>query len=100
MQDFEEEQNLMARLMHQLQAPSLDEQFEVLKAARDRITQGGPNRLKHTIPAIAFGALAVVRGLCAPGKQGQSKAEPVGAALCVTCDRVRSLCARPSFVLQ
>lgn len=67
----------MARLMHQLKAPTLDDQFEVLKAARDRTTQGGPTRLKHTIPAIAFGALAVVRGLCAEGKQGQSKAEPV-----------------------
>ncbi|KAK9803789.1 hypothetical protein WJX73_008689 [Symbiochloris irregularis] len=76
-EDFEEEQNLMARLMHQLKAPTLDGQFEVLKAARDRITQGGPNRLKHTIPAIAFAALAVVRGLSAEGQQGQSKTEPV-----------------------
>ena len=68
----------MARLMHQLRAPDLPTQFLVLKAARERITQGGPARLKHTIPPIAFAALQIVRGLCGGGKGGDEKeTEPV-----------------------
>ena len=68
---------MMGRLMHQLRAPTLDEQYAILKAARERITQSGPARLKHTIPAIAFGALAIVKGLCEAKEPSQTSPEPV-----------------------
>lgn len=78
-QDFEDEQNLMGRLMHQLRCPEPDSQFALLKAAREKITLGGASRLKHTIPPIAFAALRVVRDYHEAGNPPQSVTEPVGA---------------------
>lgn len=59
LQDFAEEQNLVARMMHQLQSDDADEQFHILKTARQHFIQGGPRRVKHTLPPLAFAALKV-----------------------------------------
>ena len=59
LQDFAEEQNLVARMTHQLQSDDPDEQFHILKTARQHFTQGGPRRVKHTLPPLAFAALKV-----------------------------------------
>ncbi len=61
LQFFEEEQNLLARLVHQLVSSDTDEHFELLRAARDRFNAGGPKRLRHTLPPLAFAALRLVR---------------------------------------
>lgn len=58
-QDFAEEQNQVARMVHQLQSDDPDEQFHILKTARQHFTQGGPRRVKHTLPPLAFAALKV-----------------------------------------
>ncbi|KAK9832171.1 hypothetical protein WJX74_001409 [Apatococcus lobatus] len=58
---FEEEQNLLARLVHQLVSQDTDEHFELLRAARDRFNAGGPKRLRHTLAPLAFAALRLVR---------------------------------------
>ena len=53
MQDFVEEQNLVARLIHQLVVPDFDEQFAIYVAARKCFSEGGPRRLAHTLPRSA-----------------------------------------------
>ena len=64
-EDFEEEQNLVARLVHQLRSDDSDTQYRLLVAARKQFGQGGPRRLKHTLPPLAFEALRLGRTLVA-----------------------------------
>ena len=58
-QDFAEEQNLVARMVHQLRSEDPDEHFQILKTARKHFASGGPQRVKHTLPPLAFSALQV-----------------------------------------
>lgn len=78
-QDLEEEQLLVARLLHNLCSDSPDEHFKILLAARARLENGGPARLRHTFPALAFCALRIVRKLSQLSSSEQSTlaAEPV-----------------------
>jgi len=64
-EDFEEEQNLVARLVHQLRSDDGDTQYRLLVAARKQFGQGGARRLKHTLPPLAFEALRLGRTLIA-----------------------------------
>ena len=59
-QDFAEEQNLVARMVHQLRSDDPDEHFQILKTARRHFSSGGPRRVKHTLPPLAFSALQVL----------------------------------------
>ena len=59
-QDFEEQQGLVARLIHQLRSDDTDETFSVLRAAADKLQQSGPRRLSHTLPPLAFCAIQLV----------------------------------------
>jgi Vacuolar protein sorting-associated protein 35 len=84
LQDFEEEQVLVARLLHNLVAEDPDTQFEVLQAARDRLVRGGPERMKYTLPPIVFTALSLLRSIKQAqerGKQGEATTE----AVCTCC---------------
>ena len=56
-EDFEEEQCLVARLVHHLHADIVDEQYKILVAARKHFGTGGPRRLKYTLPPLVFCAL-------------------------------------------
>jgi len=76
-EDFEEEQNLVARLVHHLASPNSDGQYRVLLAARRHFGQGGPKRLRHTLPPLIFSGLQLVRQLGAQVTEG----EGAGAAL-------------------
>ena len=67
MQDFQEEQDLVARLIHRLRSPDPVQQFAVLRTAWERLSVGGPRRLRHTIPPIAFAALHIARQGAAAG---------------------------------
>ena len=58
-QDFAEEQNLVARMVHQLRSDDPDEHFQILKTARRHFSSGGPRRVKHTLPPLAFSAIQV-----------------------------------------
>ena len=62
-EDFEEEQNLVARLVHHLSCPESEEQYRMLLAARRHFGQGGPMRLRHTLPPLVFAGLQLVREL-------------------------------------
>ncbi len=61
MQDFQEEQDLVARLIHRLRSPDPGQQFAMLRTAWERLSVGGSRRLRHTIPPIAFAALHIAR---------------------------------------
>eukprot|EP00249_Psilotum_nudum_P022226 c28423_g1_i1 orf=912-2582(+) len=69
-EDFKEEQNLVARLVHMMVNKDQDEMFKILMTARKHFLQGGPRRLGFTIPPLIFVALKLVRSL-----QGESEAE-------------------------
>jgi hypothetical protein len=70
-EDFEEEQNLVARLVHHLACPNSEGQYRVLLAARRHFGQGGPKRLRHTLPPLIFSGLQLVRQLHAQSAEGE-----------------------------
>jgi vacuolar protein sorting-associated protein 35 len=70
-EDFEEEQNLVARLVHHLACANSEGQYRVLLAARRHFGQGGPKRLRHTLPPLIFSGLQLVRQLHAQSADGE-----------------------------
>ncbi|KAL3144750.1 hypothetical protein ABBQ38_001871 [Trebouxia sp. C0009 RCD-2024] len=62
-EDFAEEQNLVARMVHQLRSDDPDEHFQILKIARKHFSLGGARRVRHTLPPLAFSALQLVRAM-------------------------------------
>ncbi|KAJ7534142.1 hypothetical protein O6H91_13G081500 [Diphasiastrum complanatum] len=62
-EDFVEEQNLLARLVHMLVNKDHEEMFKLLTTARKHFGQGGPRRLAFTLPPLIFAALKLVRCL-------------------------------------
>ena len=78
LQDFQEEQDLVARLVHRLRSPDPAQRFAMLRTAWERLSVGGPHRLRHTIPPIAFAALHIARQKAAAGS-GQPTAQEVSA---------------------
>ncbi|CAM6128426.1 unnamed protein product [Calypogeia fissa] len=69
-EDFKEEQNLVARLVHMLVNPDPEEMYKILTTARKHFGQGGPKRLEFTLAPLIFSALKLVRSL-----QGQDISE-------------------------
>lgn len=61
--DFAEEQNLMARLIHLFacQDDNLDEQYRMLTSARKQFGAGGPRRIPFTLPPLIYEAFKVAR---------------------------------------
>ncbi|KAG6453864.1 hypothetical protein O3G_MSEX008377 [Manduca sexta] len=55
-EDFTEEQGLLARLIHHLRSESADQQYLILSAARKALQGGGAARIQHTFPPILFHA--------------------------------------------
>ena len=55
-EDWEEEQSLMGRLVHLLVSEDLDQQYLILTTARKHLSAGGPLRLPHTLPPLVFQA--------------------------------------------
>eukprot|EP00897_Mesotaenium_endlicherianum_P007208 jgi/Mesen1/6515/ME000332S05522 len=72
--DFAEEQNLIARLVHVLANDDPDAMFKMLSTARKHFGQGGPSRLLFTLPPIVFSSLKLVRVLM----QGEPSDEDEG----------------------
>jgi len=62
-EDFSEEQSLVARLVHFLQAEQCDTQYGILKAAYEHFKAGGHRRMVYTLPPMIFSALRLVRAL-------------------------------------
>ena len=83
-QDFEEEQGLVARLIHRLRSDDPGQHYALLQAARKRLSAGGAQRLRHTLPPIAFAALDIVRRLAAAGA---ASGEPSQKEVCCPFDQ-------------
>jgi vacuolar protein sorting-associated protein 35 len=79
LKDFDEEQNMVAKLVHQLYSSGLDEQFAIYITARKRFASGGPRRLKHTLPPLGFQALLLVRRMMTEDSKS-TEAKKVGPA--------------------
>ncbi|XP_021907957.1 vacuolar protein sorting-associated protein 35A-like [Carica papaya] len=66
--DFNEEQNSVARLIQMLHNDDVEEMFQIISTVRKHIMTGGPKRLPFTIPPLVFSALKLIRRL-----QGQDE---------------------------
>ncbi|XP_010503826.1 PREDICTED: vacuolar protein sorting-associated protein 35C [Camelina sativa] len=62
-EDFQEEQNFVARLVHNLYNDDPEEMSKIIFTVRKHILTGGPKRLPLTIPALVFSALKLIRRL-------------------------------------
>eukprot|EP00268_Persea_americana_P018225 TRINITY_DN1902_c0_g1_i3.p1 TRINITY_DN1902_c0_g1~~TRINITY_DN1902_c0_g1_i3.p1 ORF type:complete len:790 (+),score=145.59 TRINITY_DN1902_c0_g1_i3:289-2658(+) len=74
-EDFKEEQNSVARLIHMLFNEDPEEMFKIICTVRRHILQGGPTRLPFTIPPLVFTTLKLVRRL--QGQDGDVAGEEV-----------------------
>ncbi|GAQ84640.1 VPS35B VPS35 homolog B [Klebsormidium nitens] len=75
-EDFAEEQNLVARLLHVLVNDDPEEQFKILSAARKQFGLGGPRRLVFTLPPLVVESLKLVRRLQARGEVEEGGVTP------------------------
>eukprot|EP00898_Chlorokybus_atmophyticus_P001468 jgi/Chlat1/2321/Chrsp17S02605 len=62
-EEFEDEQNLVARLVHNLYADAPETMFEILSNMRRHFSQGGSTRTPHTFSSITFSALRFIRSV-------------------------------------
>ncbi|ESQ45384.1 hypothetical protein EUTSA_v10010136mg [Eutrema salsugineum] len=62
-EDFQEEQNSVARLVHMLYNDDQEEMSKIIFRVRKHVLTGGPKRLPLTIPPLVFSALKLVRRL-------------------------------------
>ncbi|GKU90129.1 hypothetical protein SLEP1_g4169 [Rubroshorea leprosula] len=76
-EDFKEEQNSVARLIHMLYNDEPQEMLKIICTVRKHIMAGGVKRLPFTIPPLVFSALRLVRHL--QGQDGEIVGEEVPA---------------------
>ncbi|KAI3464810.1 hypothetical protein Pfo_021473 [Paulownia fortunei] len=76
-EDFNEEQNSVACLMHMLYNDDPEEMLKIICAVWKHIMAGGPKRLPFTVPPLVFSALKLVRRL--QGQDGDVAGEEVPA---------------------
>lgn len=62
-EDFKEEQNSVARLIHMLYNDDPEEMLKIICTVRKHILLGGPKRFPFTVPPLAFSSLKLVRRL-------------------------------------
>ncbi|KAG7565274.1 Vacuolar protein sorting-associated protein 35 [Arabidopsis suecica] len=62
-EDFQEEQNLVARLVHKLYNDDPEEMYKIIFTVRKHILAGGPKRMPLTIPPLVFSAFKLIRRL-------------------------------------
>ncbi|XP_052203382.1 vacuolar protein sorting-associated protein 35B-like isoform X2 [Diospyros lotus] len=76
-EDFKEEQNSVARLIHMLHNEDPEEMLKIIYTLKKHIMAGGPKRLPFTIPPVVFSTLKLVRRL--HGQDGEVVGEEVSA---------------------
>ncbi|KAK6118824.1 hypothetical protein DH2020_047437 [Rehmannia glutinosa] len=76
-EDFNEEQNSVACLMHMLYNDDPEEMLQIICTVWKHIKAGGPKRLPFTVPPLVFSALKLVRRL--QGQDGDVAGEEVPA---------------------
>nr|KYP33549.1 Vacuolar protein sorting-associated protein 35 [Cajanus cajan] len=74
-EDFNEEQNSVARLIHMLHNDDPEEMFKIICTVKKHIMSGGPRRLPFTVPSLIFSALRLIRQL--QGQDGDIVGEEV-----------------------
>ncbi|KAF8082359.1 hypothetical protein N665_0830s0006 [Sinapis alba] len=62
-EDFQEEQNSVARLINMLDNEEPEEMLKIIRVVRKHLMTGGTRRLPFTIPPLVFSALRLVRQL-------------------------------------
>jgi vacuolar protein sorting-associated protein 35 len=62
-EDFDEEQHLVARLVHLLGHSDTDEAFRVMGLVRKHFGQGGTQRIAHTLPPLVFRTLQLAHAV-------------------------------------
>ncbi|XP_072951157.1 vacuolar protein sorting-associated protein 35B-like isoform X2 [Typha angustifolia] len=62
-EDFKEEQNSVARLIHMLHNDDPDEMMKIICSVRKHILLGGLKRLPFTVPSLVFSALKTIEAL-------------------------------------
>jgi vacuolar protein sorting-associated protein 35 len=62
-EDFADEQNLVASLLHLLRSPNAEDLFGMLIAARKTFEAGGLRRRKYTYPSLFFVSMRLVQQL-------------------------------------
>ncbi|XVE69703.1 hypothetical protein DITRI_Ditri10aG0012100 [Diplodiscus trichospermus] len=62
-EDFKDEQNSVARLIHMLYNDEPKEMLKIICTVRKHTMTGGPKRLPFTVPSLVFSALRLVRQL-------------------------------------
>lgn len=77
--DFEEEQNSVARLIHMLYSDDPEEMFKIINVLKNHLLTGGPKRLKFTIPPLVVSALKLIRRLPEEGDNPFGKEASVSA---------------------
>ncbi|XP_078431095.1 vacuolar protein sorting-associated protein 35B-like [Wolffia australiana] len=77
-EDFKEEQNSVARLIHMLHSDDTDEMLQIICTVRKHILLGGSKRLPFTVPPLIFSALKLVRRL--QNQNGDTVSEDVPTA--------------------
>ncbi|EEH58100.1 uncharacterized protein MICPUCDRAFT_16600, partial [Micromonas pusilla CCMP1545] len=90
-EDFEEEQGLVARLVHVLRSDSHETQYELLVAARKQFQSGGAKRLRRTLPPLAFEATRLGRAILRDAAADASAAPPAAAAAALVAKTLQFL---------
>ncbi|XP_059459825.1 vacuolar protein sorting-associated protein 35B-like isoform X2 [Corylus avellana] len=76
-EDFKEEQNSVARLLHMLYNDDPEEMLKIICTMKKNIMDGGSKRLPFTVPPLIFSALRLIRRL--QGQDGDVAGEEVPA---------------------
>ncbi|XP_057531758.1 vacuolar protein sorting-associated protein 35B isoform X1 [Amaranthus tricolor] len=77
-EDFKEEQNSVARLIHMLYNDDPDEMLKIICTVQRHIMTGGHRRLPFTVPPLVFSALKLARRL--QGQDGEADGEEAPAS--------------------
>ncbi|KAK7853524.1 vacuolar protein sorting-associated protein 35b [Quercus suber] len=101
-EDFNEEQNSVARLIHMLYNDDPEELLKIICTVKKSIMNGGPRRLPFTVPPLIFSALRLIRQL--QGQDGDVAGEAVPATpkkiFQILNEMIESLSAVPSPELE
>ncbi|CAM8956807.1 unnamed protein product [Rhodiola kirilowii] len=62
-EDFKEEQNAVARLIHMLHSDDVEEMSKIIYTIQKNILTGGSKRVPFTVPPLVFSSLKLVRRL-------------------------------------
>lgn len=71
-EEFEDEQRLVARLIHSFRSDNLDHQYKIYEVARKRFGHGGTSRIQYTLVPLTFSVMRLTREIH-DASQGDNK---------------------------